>query len=224
LIAFLLASRPVCEPLRRPYQLASAAARTAVLSFCLSSLCLCALAQPPSGQGFTLRQVMSAPFDSDLTAAPAGDAFAWVSNAEGKRNLWVAVRSPGGEYVSHAITDYPLDDGQDISEVTWSPDAKSILYVRGGSSDNPEKRAPNPAHLPGGAGQDVWLISVDGGRPAKSAPAHLQPFPPPATLLPGTQKGRSGTRAPPASAASRRNPFMSMAPAPPLPGPLTAPS
>ncbi|MGA7523424.1 MAG: prolyl oligopeptidase family serine peptidase, partial [Acidobacteriaceae bacterium] len=116
------------------------------------------------------QQVMSAPFNSDLTAAPVGDAFAWLSNTEGKRNIWVAVRSPGGEYVSRAITDYSLDDGQQISDLTWSPDAQSILYVRGGSSDNPEKRAPNPAHLPGGAEQDVWLISIDGGAPRKVAP------------------------------------------------------
>ena len=178
MIASPLPFRPAGEAVRRRFQLASAAAGTAVLSFCLSLLCFSALAQPSGNQGFTLRQVMSAPFDSDLTAAPAGDAFAWVANAEGKRNLWVAVRSPGGEYVSHSITDYPIDDGQDISDVTWSPDAKSILYVRGGSSDNPEKRAPNPAYLPGGAEQDVWLISADGGPPRKVAPGTSPTFSP----------------------------------------------
>jgi hypothetical protein len=178
LIASALPSRPDGEPLRRPRPLASAGAGTAFLSFCLSSLCLSTFAQPSGDQGFTLRQVMSAPFDSDLTAAPAGDAFAWVANAEGKRNLWVAVRSAGGEYVSRAITDYPLDDGQDISDVTWSPDAQSILYVRGGSSVNPEKRAPNPAHLPGGAEQEVWLISADGGSPRKVAPGASPTFSP----------------------------------------------
>jgi dipeptidyl aminopeptidase/acylaminoacyl peptidase len=118
----------------------------------------------------TLRQVLSAPFNSRLAAAPAGGAFAWVANAQGKRNIWLALPSHSGEYVSRALTDYSADDGQEISALTWSPDAQSLLYVRGGSSDNPEKRAPNPAHLPGGAEQDVWLLSIDGGSPRKIAP------------------------------------------------------
>lgn len=135
-----------------------------------SSLCLCGFAQTSSRQPFTLRQAMSAPFSSDLTAAPAGDAFAWVSNAEGKRNIWVAVPSHHGSgYSSHQITSYSSDDGQEISDLTWSADAQSILYVRGGSSQNPEQMAPNPAHLPGGAEQDVWLVSVNGGAPRKIA-------------------------------------------------------
>jgi dipeptidyl aminopeptidase/acylaminoacyl peptidase len=123
-------------------------------------------AQASPGHAFTLRQALSAPFNSDLTAAPAGNAFAWVSDAEGKRNIWVAVPSPGGSgYVSRQITGYSADDGQQISDLTWSADTQSILYVRGGSSQNPEQTAPNPAHLPGGAEQDVWIVSVNGGAP-----------------------------------------------------------
>jgi len=111
---------------------------------------------------------MSAPFDSDLTAAPMGNKFAWVSHVQGERNIWVALpASNGAGYESRQITTYTNDDGQQISGLVWSPDAKSILYVRGGSSDNPENIAPNPAHLPGGAEQDVWLVSLDGGAPRK---------------------------------------------------------
>lgn len=141
-----------------------ALARVALSGLLVFTLC----APVAASQSFTLQQIMSAPFNSDLTAAPRDDAFAWVSNAQGKRNIWVALRSPyGSGYASRQLTAYPNDDGQEISDLTWSADAKSILYVRGGSSDNPENIAPNPAHLPRGAEQDVWLVSLDGGPPRK---------------------------------------------------------
>ena len=54
---------------------------------------------------FTLQQVMSAPFNSELIAAPAKDRFAWISNVEGRRNIWVAEPSGDG-YTSRAITNY----------------------------------------------------------------------------------------------------------------------
>ncbi|MGB9408733.1 MAG: prolyl oligopeptidase family serine peptidase, partial [Terracidiphilus sp.] len=108
-------------------------------------------------------QVMSAPFNSDLIAAPAKDRLAWLSNVEGRRNIWVATPSGNGSgYVSHQITQYLSDDGQEITDLEWSPDAESIVYVRGGDPGAPEKMSPNPAHLPQGAEQDVWLVSFDG--------------------------------------------------------------
>lgn len=135
---------------------------------CPVLLCFAAAAQQPAPAGFTLQQVMSAPFNSELAAAPAHDAFAWVANAEGKRNIWVAEPSGSG-FTARQITNYNQDDGQEIDDLTWSPDAQWILYVRGGSSDYPEQAAPNPAHLPGGAERDVWMVSVAGGAPRKVA-------------------------------------------------------
>ena len=41
-------------------------------------------------QSFTLEQVMSSPFPSDLTVSKRGDKVAWAFDAEGKRNIWVA--------------------------------------------------------------------------------------------------------------------------------------
>lgn len=117
---------------------------------------------------FTLQQVMSAPFDSDLIAAPAKNKFAWLSNVQGKRNIWVATPSGNGDgYVSRQVTRYLSDDGQEITGLQWSPDAGSIVYVRGGDPGGPEKVSPNPAHLPQGVEEDVWLVSSDGGGPRK---------------------------------------------------------
>jgi dipeptidyl aminopeptidase/acylaminoacyl peptidase len=132
------------------------------------SISLAAAAQQGARGGFTLQRAMSAPFNMELVAAPTGDAFAWVSNAEGKRNIWVAERSGSG-YAARQITSYDQDDGQEIDGLTWSPNAQWILYVRGGPSDNPERAAPNPAHLPGGAERDVWMVPVAGGPPREVA-------------------------------------------------------
>jgi dipeptidyl aminopeptidase/acylaminoacyl peptidase len=136
---------------------------------CVVTLMFCLGAGAQSAPaGFTLEQVMSAPLNSELVAAPAHNAFAWVANAEGKRNIWVAERSGSG-YAARQVTNYAQDDGQEIDDVTWSPDAQWILYVRGGSSDYPEQAAPNPAHLPGGAERDVWMVSAGGGAPREVA-------------------------------------------------------
>src|SRR3712207_8967042 len=38
----------------------------------------------------TLEGLLSAPFPTELLAAPTGGKLAWVQNAKGVRNLWVA--------------------------------------------------------------------------------------------------------------------------------------
>ncbi len=157
-----------------------------VLGLSILSLCFCfvAVAQLPAQKQFTLSQVMGAPFNSDLTAAPARDAFAWVSNAEGKRNIWVALPAAGPSgYDSHQVTDYALDDGQQIDALTWSADAQSILYVRGDSSDNPEHAPPNPAHFPSGADRDVWMVSLAGGAPRQVGKGRSPTFSPTGNLV-----------------------------------------
>ena len=95
-------------------------------------LLLAALAGPAlagAQQGpFTIEQVMSAPFPSDLVAAPAGGKVAWVFDARGVRNIWVA-EPP--DYKARAVTAYTEDDGQEIDELAWTPDARAIVYARG---------------------------------------------------------------------------------------------
>ena len=140
-----------------------------------SLLCPPAMAQAPA-QKFTLQQVMSAPFNSDLIAAPVGGGFAWLSNVEGKRNIWIALPSSSGGYTVRQITPYTEDDGQEIAGPQWSPDAKSIVYTRGGNTDDPDKMSPNPALSPQGAEQDVWLVSLDGGAPRMLGAGHSPAF------------------------------------------------
>src|SRR5512143_405925 len=120
---------------------------------------------------FTLEQALSSPFPAELTAAPSGGAVAWVLNARGVRNIWVA-EPPA--YKSRPVTSYSSDDGQEISGVAWTPDARSIVFVRGGSA-NPQGENPNPLSDPAGAEQALWIVSPSGGEPRRiddgSAPA-----------------------------------------------------
>ncbi|PYO78308.1 MAG: S9 family peptidase, partial [Gemmatimonadetes bacterium] len=110
----------------------------------------------PAQQPFTIEQVMSAPFPDELTAAPAGGAVAWVSNARGVRNIWVAAPP---DYAGRVVTAYAADDGQAMGELHWTPDARSIMFVRGGEL-NDKGEYPNPHSLVGGVEQAVWVVSA----------------------------------------------------------------
>jgi dipeptidyl aminopeptidase/acylaminoacyl peptidase len=118
---------------------------------------------------FTLEQVMSAPFPTELTAAPKSGKVAWVFNAQGARNIWVA-EAP--DYQARQITAYTQDDGQDLGELAWTPDAGAIVYTRGGDLESPDRACPNPRSLPQGVEQDVWVVSVAGGQPRRLGEGH----------------------------------------------------
>jgi len=137
------------------------------LSFVVLFVCLlCGLARVPAQQkSFTLEQVTGAAFPSDLIAAPRDGKVAWVLSARGARNVWIA-ESPA--YKGHRVTSYTEDDGQEIAELCFTPDARFIVYVRGGDFENGGEN-PNPGHRPEGAEQAIWIISTNG----KSAPRKL---------------------------------------------------
>ncbi|HXZ41611.1 MAG TPA: S9 family peptidase, partial [Terriglobales bacterium] len=116
------------------------------------------------GQAFTIQQVLSAPFPSGLIVAPAKGRVAWIFNAEGKRNIWIAEPAKDGKgYTAHQVTKYTDDDGQDIGDLAWAPDAESIAYVRGGDLEFSEKPYPNPADITAGVEQDVWVVAMSVG-------------------------------------------------------------
>ena len=119
-------------------------------------------------QPFTLEQALSAPFPEELVAAPAGGAIAWVYNAQGARNLWIATPP---EYQGRAVTAYTEDDGQELGELAWTPDARALVYVRGGAS-NSRGEYPNPLSLPAGVEQGLWIVAAAGGPPRRLGEGH----------------------------------------------------
>jgi len=114
-------------------------------------------------EGLTLKGVMSSPFPSDLTVSPGGDKIGWVFNADGKRNIWVA-EAP--DFRGRQLTHYTEDDGQEITDLTFSPDGVLIAYVRGGSK-NSAGDYPNPTSDPEGVRQEVWIASLRDGSTTK---------------------------------------------------------
>lgn len=124
--------------------------------------CLPAAAQRTA---ITLEDILSAPFPAELLASPAGGKLAWIQNAKGVRNVWMA-EPP--EYLGRQVTRYTADDGQSLGGLEWMPDAKTLVYVRGGGA-NRQGDAPNPMSDPAGAEQAVWRVSLDGGEPVRIA-------------------------------------------------------
>jgi len=122
---------------------------------------------------FTLAQALSAPFPTELTAAPAKDRIAWAFDQEGRHNIWFAERTPEGGWRDRQLTHYSDDDGQEVAELAWTPDAEAIVYSRGGDFNQGRAPYPNPANRPGAIEQAVWVVSVAGGTPRKLGEGHL---------------------------------------------------
>ena len=122
---------------------------------------------------FTLEQVLSAPFASDIVAAPGGRTFAWASDARGRRNLWLALaRSANAGVTAHSLTHYTADDGLEISDIAFIPGREELLYVLGGDIEYPDKPAPDPAQLAAGLEQQVYLVDFGGHAPLKLGDGH----------------------------------------------------
>jgi N-acyl-D-aspartate/D-glutamate deacylase/Tol biopolymer transport system component/acetyl esterase/lipase len=110
--------------------------------------------------GFTLEQVLSSPFPSDLVAAPTGERIAWFFDAQGRRNVWVA---EGPDFKARQLTQYNEDDGQELTDLSFTRDGKWLVYVRGGGP-NGAGDIPNPTSDPMGAAQAIHAVSWDTGR------------------------------------------------------------
>jgi len=133
---------------------------------------VCAFALKPAPttaqESFTLGQVLSAPFPSDLTAAKKVPRLAWVLDEEGKRNIYVA-EVPGSKV--RRLTAYLQEDGQELSDLQFSEDGKTMVYTRGGGK-NHNGQSPNPTSNPAGAEQAVYRIDWSGGEPQKVDAGH----------------------------------------------------
>jgi dipeptidyl aminopeptidase/acylaminoacyl peptidase len=121
-----------------------------------------------SSKTFTLEQVLSAPFPSELVAAPGGGKVAWLLNERGARNVWIA---SAPDFKGVRLTNYTGDDGQDVGQLHWTPDARAVVYVRGGDLEFLGRPDPNPMADPAGVEQAVW-IAAPGETPRKIGMGH----------------------------------------------------
>jgi dipeptidyl aminopeptidase/acylaminoacyl peptidase len=111
----------------------------------------------------SIERYLSAPFASELIAAPGGGKVAWILDERGSRNLWVAAAP---DYKGRRLTSYKDDDGQDLGDIAWSPDGRFLTYARGGDLET-NGDIPNPRNLPETPEQAVYAIPFDGGPPRK---------------------------------------------------------
>ncbi len=119
--------------------------------------------------GATIDQYLSAPFASEMHAAPGGGKVAWLLNERGARNLWVAAAP---DYKGRRLTAYTEDDGEDVGMIQWSADGRSIIYVRGGNLEQIGQANPNPRSLVQMPDQAIWIIPFEGGAPKNLAEGH----------------------------------------------------
>jgi dipeptidyl aminopeptidase/acylaminoacyl peptidase len=142
-----------------------------ILTSLIIALIVALITCAANAQTVTLEKLLSAPFPSEVSAAPAAPRVAWIQTERGVCNLFVA---DAPDYRARQLTKYTRDDGQRLSNITWSSDAKTIVYVRGDGANRAGEN-PNPTSDPAGAEQALWRISADGGEPVRiglgSAPA-----------------------------------------------------
>jgi dipeptidyl aminopeptidase/acylaminoacyl peptidase len=117
-------------------------------------------AQTTAGS-FTLQQVLSSPFPTNLVAAEHAGRSAWVFTAKGERNVWVA---DAPDFEARQVTHYTGDDGMPIAALKITPDGRTVVYARG-SEVNHAGEVANPSSDVEKPLQQVWAVDVDKGEP-----------------------------------------------------------
>lgn len=116
---------------------------------------------------FTLPQALAYPFVDHLVSAEKADRIAWTRDVDGVRNVWVA---DGPAYTPRQVTQFTEDDGQELTQLTFSPDGAILVFVRGGDHDAnfPAKGGlqPDPASSPIEPKVALWLADPAGARTA----------------------------------------------------------
>src|ERR1035437_10292807 len=137
------------------------------------------LASPALAKTFTLEQVLSAPFPSELIAAPGGGKVAWVLNERGARNVWIAAAP---DLKGMRLTSYNEDDGQDVGQLHWTQDGRAVVYVRGGDLEFLGRPDPNPTANPAGVEQAIGR-AAPGEAPKRIALGHSPAVSPKGDLI-----------------------------------------
>src|SRR5436309_14365603 len=120
-------------------------------------------AQTPA-PSFAVEQILGFPSAENLVASPVGSAVAWTFNERGVRNVYVA---EGPDFTSRRITSYAEDDGQELTQLSFSDDGKTIVFVRGGDhgSNRQGEAPPNPSGSPVQPRIQIWSAAAAGGSP-----------------------------------------------------------
>jgi dipeptidyl aminopeptidase/acylaminoacyl peptidase len=125
------------------------------------SLLLLVSASTAFAASFTLEQVLSSPFPTGFVAASGAPRVAWVFNAKGVRNVWIA---DGPTFAARQITHFSGDDGTPIASLRLTPDGRTVVFVRG-TETNGAGRVAAPSSDLTPRKQMVYAQEVDGVSP-----------------------------------------------------------
>lgn len=131
------------------------------LLFATATLAPPAHSAPPDA-GFSLQQVLGYPYPQGLASSQHGDRIAWIVDLGGVRNVWIA-QAP--EFKPRQVTHFSADDGQEITQLTFSPSGDALVFVRGGDHDAnwPEKLEPDPSSSPVEPKVMLWTVDLHAG-------------------------------------------------------------
>ena len=110
-----------------------------------------------------IRDYLSAPFPTNLTASKDGRTMAWVFNEEGNRNIYLAEAATGNY---RKLTDFKGDNGLSLGSLQFSPDGQLLVYSRG-NSRNSKGEAANPAQLQMETGVQFYAVHLASGKTKK---------------------------------------------------------
>ncbi|GAC1658817.1 MAG: hypothetical protein NVS9B12_11450 [Vulcanimicrobiaceae bacterium] len=117
-------------------------------------------AVPLAVPAFTMDDVLSAPYVSQLAASPDGHSLVWALHVRGTRNLYVSVGAKTSK-----LTTYDEDDGQELYNPQFLADGSGVVYQRGASEDNGSEANPNPLSLVAPVERSIYLANITGGAP-----------------------------------------------------------
>lgn len=129
-----------------------------------------ALGAPVRADSFTLPQALAYPFVDGLVADRGGRHIAWVRIVGGVRNIWVA-DAPG--FAPRQVTQFTEDDGQELTQLTWSADGKALVFVRGGDHDANWPAAGNLQPNPTSSLTEPKIVLWRAGLAPGSKAAHI---------------------------------------------------
>ena len=114
-----------------------------------------------SSASFSLEQVLSSPFPTNLVAAQQRGRIAWLFAAKGEHNLWVA---DAPSFEARAVTHYTGDDGMPLAALKLTPDGRTAIYARGTEANGAGEIA-DPTSGVEKRTQQVWAVDIDKGEP-----------------------------------------------------------
>lgn len=128
------------------------------------------IASPVAARQPTLIRVAAAPLDAylspgfahELVSAAGVDRIAWIEIERGRRNVYTAVPPT---FIPVRLTDFPDDDGTDLTGLQLSADGRIVTFTRGHAA-NATGWVANPDSRPEGAERAIWAARTDTSTPA----------------------------------------------------------